>query len=278
MHPPDAPSPRPDAARNRARILEAARQATAQGEPLPGLNDLARRAGVGVATVYRHFADQSALTQALAEENLSSVLTTARVALAETDPLAGLEHVTRATLTLALADPSLAAVLASSADDPGPTAARLAELDETVAVLLSRGRRAGLLRPDVTASDLRLLVCGLERAARASPEPATSAERYAGVVLAGLHNSHPPQPPLRSAQEGRRRLRRCEGQRSLRCVHPRPFSSPLGAPRSTPLSLKPLPSLPPLRSAMGGVGGASLTPPSPACPSSSWSGRRSRPS
>ena len=94
-------------------------------------------------------------------------------------------------------------MLASSADGPGPTAARLAELDETVAVLLSRGRRAGLLRPEVTAADLRLLVCGLERAVRASGEPTAAVERYAGVVLAGLRD--PPHPPLRSAQEGRRR-------------------------------------------------------------------------
>ena len=188
----DGGSPRADASRNRERILEAAREAVAAGDLAPSLNDLAHRAGVGVATVYRHFADHGALREALADDRLTELVAAARVALTEPDPLVGLEQLVRSGLRLLRADRCLGVVLAAEGSER--TGARLAELEETVAVLLSRGRRAGALRPEVTARDIQRLLCGLDSAVRAGPDPDEAAIRYATIVLAGLRAPTPPAP------------------------------------------------------------------------------------
>ena len=184
---PDDSAPRADAGPSgstRERILEAARVMVAGGDMTPSLNDLARHAGVGVGTVYRHFATHDVLIEALADERLSEVVAGARVALTEPDPVVGLEQFVRATLRLVMADRCLGAVLRTEGSDR--TGGRLAELEETVAVLLSRGRRAGALRPEVTARDLQRLLCGLDSAVRAGPDPDEAAARYVTILLAGL--------------------------------------------------------------------------------------------
>src|ERR1700756_2007672 len=86
---PRAAAPRPlraDAARNRERVLAAAREAFAEYGRDAQMEDVARRAGVGVGTVYRHFATKEALVDALLETRFRQAMERAREALALEDP------------------------------------------------------------------------------------------------------------------------------------------------------------------------------------------------
>lgn len=193
------PPLRADAARNRERILEVARKVIAGGDLAPALNDIARQAGVGVGTVYRHFADHRALLEALVEDRFCEVLAYARAALAEKDPEVGVANLFRATLALALADPSVGAVLSSDAAARDHIAARMAELFEVVDLLLGKARKAGVIRSDLVAVDVWHLVCGVERAVRAGGDSHATAERYTSIVLAGLRPG-PGQAPKQSVK------------------------------------------------------------------------------
>ena len=79
---------RADARRNRERILEAARELLAAGPPEVQMDDLARRAGVGVGTVYRHFPDKEALMGELVRERFELFNARLRVAVARMNPTA----------------------------------------------------------------------------------------------------------------------------------------------------------------------------------------------
>src|SRR5437764_10603461 len=80
---------RSDAERNRRLILDAAREAFATGGLQVSLDEIARRAGVGVGTVYRRFADKEALIDALFEDSLGELVAQAEEALRDEDPWAG---------------------------------------------------------------------------------------------------------------------------------------------------------------------------------------------
>jgi hypothetical protein len=68
---------------------------------------------------------------------------------------------------------------------------RGAELGSSIATVLERARRSGLVRRHVTADDLRRLICGLEHALHAGPRDETKLDVYLGVLLAGLRSSSP---------------------------------------------------------------------------------------
>jgi AcrR family transcriptional regulator len=90
--PPAAPGRplRKDAARNRERILEAARDLFQQRGLSASLNDIAHHAGVGVGTVYRHFPDKDQLVEGLFEQRMQALVTRMEQALADPDPWRGL--------------------------------------------------------------------------------------------------------------------------------------------------------------------------------------------
>src|SRR5487761_1103632 len=81
---------RADAARNRAQVIEVARQQVATGDLTLPLNAIARLAGVGVGTVYRHFPTRQALLEALVADAFAELIDVSRAAAAEPDPLDGL--------------------------------------------------------------------------------------------------------------------------------------------------------------------------------------------
>lgn len=174
------PALRSDALRSRARILEAAR---AYGDAELRLNDVARDAGVGVGTVYRHFPTVHSLTVALARETLERMLGATRAALADPDAERAFSSLLSTALQLQLSDGGLQIALVSSTDeDPEVTAIKrqlLAGFEET----LRRAREVGAVRADVDALHLQRLVCGVEHAARLD---GGSADIYLDVLLAGL--------------------------------------------------------------------------------------------
>lgn len=160
-------SVRADAVRSRQRILEVAKGRDA-GELR--LNDIARDAGVGVGTVYRHFPTVRALVEALSIESLRRLSEAADASAREADPLVALRRFLDDALALQLADSGLQAVLVDlERSDPVVhsecTAAR-AQVSAGFGAALSRAQAAGVVRPDLTAAQLQRLVCGVEHAVR----------------------------------------------------------------------------------------------------------------
>jgi AcrR family transcriptional regulator len=180
----NADSLRADSARVRARMLTAARARVDSGDLDLPMNAIAKAAGVGVGTVYRHFPTRQALLESLAAQSLRSLVGEAVEAAAHPDGAAGLAGLLRAALGLQLADPTLAAVLAA----PGAACAETTELsrklDGALGRLLDRARTGGALRRDVTTGDVRRLVCGVQHAVRIGA--ADDADRYLEILLRGL--------------------------------------------------------------------------------------------
>jgi AcrR family transcriptional regulator len=177
---------RADAARNRTRILDAARGMLAAGDLAPSMNELAKRAGVGVGTVYRHFPDHQVLLEGLAEDAFSRLVDDARAAAGEDDPVVGFSQLMHAALVLLLKDVGLATVLRGERPACAHTVDLGAELKSAMNELLPRARAAGAIGADIGPEDLRRLLIGVHAAAAAGGKPKAAAARYLDVVLAGL--------------------------------------------------------------------------------------------
>jgi len=171
---------RRDAARNRDRILDAARAAREAGEALQ-LNAVARRAEVGVGTVYRHFPTPEALAEGLVEHRFVELTVLARVRIADPHALAGLRRFLGVALSAYAEDPAFAAASVSASPAREETRVLRAELIEAFAALVHRA--AAHLRPGLDAVDLMVLVCGLGYSVRLRPERATA---YLDALLAGV--------------------------------------------------------------------------------------------
>jgi AcrR family transcriptional regulator len=173
--PPLSESDRPrraDARRNRERILESARAVFAQAGPDAQIDDVARHAGVGVGTVYRHFPTKEALLAELVRQKFRLFADRARDALAEDgEPFALLEALMRRNAATAAGDAGIQYAMASAGEHAW-THAR-AEQDELLtltAELIDRARRAGTIRPDVEATDIGMLMCGVCCTMSAGPD------------------------------------------------------------------------------------------------------------
>ncbi|MGW1600089.1 TetR/AcrR family transcriptional regulator [Streptomyces eurythermus] len=182
---------RRDAARNRQRIVDVARQLVDDDIPLQ-LNDVARLAGVGVATVYRHFPTPEALMETVATPGLEALVAHAQRALTEEDPWKALTGFLDVTLEAQLTDPSLTAVRAAPQRVLPRTEELTAMLDSLAGQLLDRTSAAGAVRDMVTWDDLLPLMCGIAFAANVHADDQqtrlASGRRYLEVMLQGLHN------------------------------------------------------------------------------------------
>ncbi len=184
--PPPADDLRADASRNRARVLEVARELLEAGEETLPMNTVARLAGVGVGTVYRHFPNRQVLLESLAMGSFERLVEEARAAADDADPAAGLERLLRSVLNCQLNDVGLAAVLRSSENACDQTSALKAEMLVVVGGLLERARQVSVIRPDVSADDLRRLLCGFEVAVRLGTRDHGELDAYVNILLSGL--------------------------------------------------------------------------------------------
>ncbi|PSL44607.1 TetR family transcriptional regulator [Saccharothrix carnea] len=186
---------RTDAARNRERIVAVARGLVDEGTPLQ-LNDVARRAGVGVGTVYRHFPTAEALLETVATTCLEDLVEHGEQALTDTDTRRALEGFLIRTVEAQVADASLSPVAAAPTDTLPRTTELKRSLLEIGSTLLDRARRAGVVRPDLAATDLVPLMCGIAYAAQvhsgAPTDRAATARRYLTTLLDGLRTPAPP--------------------------------------------------------------------------------------
>ncbi|MBV7669013.1 TetR/AcrR family transcriptional regulator [Streptomyces halstedii] len=180
---------RKDAARNWERIVAIARALVDQGAPLQ-LNDVAHRAGLGVATVYRHFPTPEALLETVAAPCLEDLVGHGGQALADADPWRALEGFLSRVLEAQLTEAALPPVAAAAVD----ALPRTTELKESLASagteLLDRARDAGAVRPDLAARDLVPLMCGIAYAVNVHggtpADKAETARRYLGTLLEGM--------------------------------------------------------------------------------------------
>jgi AcrR family transcriptional regulator len=218
---------RVDAERNRERLLVAARDVFVEQGPEAPLDEIARRAGVGIATLYRRFPDRQALMQAVVMDALASVAEAASRALAEEpNGFAALGRYMHAALDLRIAAVIPALLGQVALEDPAVTQLRDLGVG-TLETIIDTALREGMLRADVAFADIGLLINRLSR-----PLPGAFpreldirlAHRHLEIVLDGLRMARestaaplpgpvltldnlrtfgPADPPLRATSEER---------------------------------------------------------------------------
>jgi AcrR family transcriptional regulator len=183
---------RMDAERNRERILEVATRAFTSGDgsaPV-SLEAIARDAGVGIGTLYRHFPTRDALVQAVHATELDAVLAKADELLASHEPDRALrlwmdDYAAFVAGKRGMAD-SLRALMRAGAVSPTDTRARVTG---TIRQLLEAGIQAGTLRDDVRAEDVAASLVGtflsLDRAAPTAEREAQAA-RMLDLLFDGI--------------------------------------------------------------------------------------------
>jgi AcrR family transcriptional regulator len=178
---------RADARRNREKVLKAARAVFAEQGRDAQIDDVARRADVGVGTVYRHFPTKDALLQALSDETFESVASYAREALERDDPWEAFLDVMWFGGSKTAGDRGFSEILAASPNSMAPrTCPGEADLVVTVGELMRRCQEAGKMRPDALISDIPLLMCGVGNASGMDHPCPDAWRRHLGIVLDGL--------------------------------------------------------------------------------------------
>ena len=173
---------RADARRNRGRIVTAARRCMARNGLDAQVEEIARVAGVGVGTVYRHFPTKDDLVDALAGERFERLRDLALEALAEDDPGQAFERFIRRAAEIQTDDRALSEVFVSRPETLNRAAGSVGMLELTDQVL-RRAQKAGAVRKDAVARDIPMVMCALAGTFR---NPHADAERYIGIILDGL--------------------------------------------------------------------------------------------
>jgi AcrR family transcriptional regulator len=171
---------RADARRNRQRVLVAARAVFADQGTEAQIDDVARRAKVGVGTVYRHFPTKEALLDALVRERFEEIAGYAREALEREDAWDGFcELIWRAAERNA-ADHAFCEAIAST--DKSAIVEEVGLMRSTDE-LIARAKAQGRMRADATQEDVPMMMAGASAVMRLSP---TSWRRYLTIMLDGL--------------------------------------------------------------------------------------------
>jgi AcrR family transcriptional regulator len=188
---------RRDAERNRQRIVAAAADAFAAGGLAVTMDEIARRAGVGVGTVYRRFPDKELLIEALFEQRIDELVALAEAARDDPDPFAGLVRFFETFLAVQADDRGLKEVVLGTARGAGRAARARERIGPIVEHLLARACEAGDVRPDVAASDLALIHFMLGAVIDFTHDVAPETwRRMLGIVLDGLRPGRDAPTPL----------------------------------------------------------------------------------
>jgi len=225
---------RADAQRNRDSLLAAARAAFAQEGLEAPLDEIARRAGVGNATLYRHFPTRDDLIAAVFMDRVAGNVALLERAQQNEDPWTGLTHYLEETCRALAADRGMTDVVAVGYPTPElralHTRANKARID-----LIERAKASGELRADSTPEDLALLVLALAGIIHhtGSAAPATS-ERFLSLVLDGFRaQAATPAPPPIPREKLRAALRR-RPRTTESPLGPAPIATTARKPRTTP--------------------------------------------
>jgi AcrR family transcriptional regulator len=178
---------RADAVRNRAAVIDGARKVMGKKGLDAGMDEIARAAGVGVGTVYRHFPNKGDLITALADHRFEALARFANDALAEEDPGAAFERFLFRAAEMQASDLALSEVMRGYESVMPEAAERVGMLDLTREVL-ERAQAAGAIRFDVEAEDIPMLMCGIGTTTN-HPAPfigAQSWRRFLAIALDGM--------------------------------------------------------------------------------------------
>ncbi|WP_260859535.1 TetR/AcrR family transcriptional regulator [Streptomyces cupreus] len=178
---------RADARRNHERLLTEARTAFAEHGTDASLEDVARRAGVGIGTLYRHFPNRHALLSAVFEDAVSDLLSRARELSRAPEPCGALVTWLREMVEHASEYRGLSRALMSVTNDDTSALARCSDpIREAGSELLTRAQDAGTIREDVAIADLLQLTHAIALAAGETPGDPELADRLLMLTLRGL--------------------------------------------------------------------------------------------
>lgn len=192
---------RADARHNRDRILEAAREAyAAHGIDVP-VTTIARRAGVGVATLYRRFPTRADLVAEAFSEQLAVCVAALDDALRDPDPWRGFRTLIEKVCAMQATDRGFTAAFLSRFPDAVDFEGQRARAEEGIARLVRRAQDSGQLRADFDPSDVTLLLLANNGVAADSPAvSAAASRRLTGYLLQSFRAERtaplPPPAPL----------------------------------------------------------------------------------
>jgi AcrR family transcriptional regulator len=154
--------PRSDSVRNRERVLEAAKAVFSAGGSDASLEAVARRAGVGIGTLYRHFPTREALFEAVYRREVDQLSELAEQLKSAPEPIDALRRWLRANVELVATKKGMIAALALAVQTSSELYAySFDRLTKAVSTLLDRAVAAGEIRADVSAEDLLRALIGM---------------------------------------------------------------------------------------------------------------------
>ena len=189
---------RADARRNRQRLIEAALAAFAEhGADDASLDEIARRAGVGIGTLYRHFPTRQALLEAVYRSQVEALCAQAQDYSAAAGDVSASEALTRwleALVAFAATKRNLTISMMSSLGGKNAevVSSCSAMIREAVVPLLARAQQAGEIRPDVDVSDLLKMSHAISVACEYPSTHSDQAQRLLTVMLDGLRHGAGP--------------------------------------------------------------------------------------
>lgn len=191
-----SPALRRDAARNRALILEIAAAVFAESGLNASYDEIARRAGVGVGTVYRRFPERSELVQALFEARVEEIVGFADEAARRTSAWEGLSWFLERLIERQVADRGLKEVMLMTISKDQHQAVGREQLGPRIETMVERAHEEGTLRGDVSAPDLGVLIMAIS--SLWTPNAPELWRRYLALALEAMR-ARPGQPPLPGA-------------------------------------------------------------------------------
>lgn len=196
---------RKDAERNRQRLLEAGREVFASRGLDATLNDVAHHAGVGVGTAYRRFGNKEELIDAIFEQQVTEFEAILRDALAEPDAWKGLVDYLERALAIQARDRGMAQILSGRRITPEQRDWERDRLSPLVNALADKAREQGVIRPEITGTDLIFAQIGLTSIAITARAGADKVDRqdaadlyrrYLWIMLDGIRANAVARPPV----------------------------------------------------------------------------------
>jgi AcrR family transcriptional regulator len=178
---------RADARRNLERILGAAREVLAERGNEASVAEIAERAGVGTATIFRRFPTKDALVSAVLEQRMAELVSQVGEALTQADAGKAFRSFMRTVAEYNVHDRCFCEATGTDVFQEPGVAALVEEFVDGMEALLERAQAAGAIRTDVTAVDALVLVFAVAQSAHAVEHAAPDAwRRYLDLVLDGL--------------------------------------------------------------------------------------------